>query len=435
MKAVIIAGGRGERLGYMTAEIPKPMVRIAGKPVLEHQIDLLRQYGITDISILIGHLGHVIKEYFRDGNAFGVDIEYYSEEKPLGTSGCVKVLEERLQDDFLLLYGDLMLDIKIDDFMAFHRAQGGAGTLVVHPNDHPYDSDLVVMDDDYQIVDFLPKDRKPELYANLVTAAFYVLSPRVFKYIPDGVSSDFVRDVFPDMIKSSRRLYGYKTTEYIKDMGTADRLEKVSRDFSRGKIQRLSKLYQRPAIFMDRDGTLVEEVDLLHRVEDLKLFPFASSTVKKINDSDFLAVLVTNQPVVARNLCDLSTVKEIHKKLETLLGREGAYLNDIYFCPHHPDKGYPEENAAYKINCDCRKPEIGMIKKAVEEYNIDIKSSWLIGDTTMDIQTGVNAGMQTILLRTGKGGRDGKFSAAPDFIFDDLEDAVDFILKDTMIRI
>jgi mannose-1-phosphate guanylyltransferase/phosphomannomutase len=173
----------------------------------------------------------------------------------------------------------------------------------------------------------------------------------------------------------------------------------------------------------------VKEVDLLHRVEDLELLPFSASAVKKINSSDYLTFLITNQPVVARNLCDMSAIKKMHNKLETLLGREGAYLNDIYFCPHHPDKGYPEENSDFKIECDCRKPKIGMISKAVEEYNIDIESSWFIGDTTTDIQTGKNAGVKTILVRTGKAGEDGKFEINPDYIFDNIEDAVDFILS------
>jgi len=125
----------------------------------------------------------------------------------------------------------------------------------------------------------------------------------------------------------------------------------------------------------------------------------------------------------------MSAIKKIHNKLETLLGREGAYLNDIYFCPHHPDKGYPEENPDFKIDCNCRKPKTGMISKAVEEYNVDIGSSWFIGDRTADIQTGNNAGMKTILVRTGHAGKDGKFEVNPDYIFDNVEDAVDFILS------
>lgn len=428
MIAVIIAGGKGMRMGGLTQIIPKPMLHVAGKPILDHQITFLKNNGIENIFILLGYLGHVIKNYFGDGKAFGVNIKYFLENKPLGTAGCVKILEGKIRDDFLVLYGDLMLDVKIADFIAFHRAKRGSGTLVVHPNDHPCDSDLVVMDDDSRIIDFLPKDQKPQYYANLVSAAIYILSPLVFKYIPEGISSDFVRDVFPLMLRDSEKLYGYKTAEYIKDMGTVDRLEKVSKDFFKGKIHKLSKKYKRHAIFMDRDGTLMEDIDLLHKAEDVEIFLFSASAIKKINNSNYMAFLITNQPMVARNLCDIPTVKEIHNKLETLLGEEGAYLNDIYFCPHHPDSGYPEENKEFKIDCTCRKPKPGMINRAVKKYNVDVESSWFIGDTTTDIQAGINAGLKTALVRTGKGGKDGKFNIVPDLVSDNIEDAVDYIL-------
>jgi len=429
MIAVIVAGGKGTRLKNVAEDIPKPMVKIGGKPILEHQINLLRRYGITDIYILIGYLGHIIKDYFKDGKSFGIDIKYSLEDKPLGTSGCVKVLEDKIRDHFIVVYGDIMLDMKLDDFVDFHKSKNGAATLAVHPNDHPYDSDLVIMGDDCRITNFLPKGRKPQYYANLASAAVYVLSPAVFNYIPEDVSTDFAKDIFPEMLKHQEKIYVYKTAEYIKDMGTIDRFERVNQAFVRGKIRRSSREFSRPAVFMDRDGTLVREINLLHKTEDLELFPFTGSAIKKINKSDYLAFLITNQPVVARNLCDILTVKQIHNKLETLLGKEGAYLNDIYFCPHHPDKGYPEENKDYKIDCNCRKPKTGMIEKAAEEYNIDTDSSWFIGDSTIDIQTGINAGVKTILVRTGQGGKGRKYQCTPDFEFENLEIAIDFILE------
>jgi histidinol phosphatase-like enzyme len=109
--------------------------------------------------------------------------------------------------------------------------------------------------------------------------------------------------------------------------------------------------------------------------------------------------------------------------METLLGREHAFLDRIYFCPHHPEKGFPGERADLKIDCDCRKPKTGMIQKAVAELNIDLKQSWLIGDTTTDLQTAKNAGLKSILVRTGAAGRDGKFDALPDFVCNDLRHA------------
>jgi len=429
MIAVIIAGGKGARLRRIAKEIPKPMIPIGGKPVLEHQICALKENGITEIFILTGYLGHIIQEYFGNGKAWGVEIGYFRETKPLGTAGCIKSLETVITDDFLVVYGDVMFDIKIDDFVAFHKARRAAGTLYVHPNDHPYDSDLVVMDEHFEITGFLPKEREDGYYENLVNAGCYILSPSAFKYILDGRKVDFVKDVFPKMLQKSEKLYGYKSAEYIKDMGTEERLKEVSRDFLEGRVLRLSKNSKRPAIFLDRDGTLVKYVPLLHKLGDLELFPFSAQTIKRINDSDYLSFLVSNQSVAARNLCTIAELKLIHNKLETLLGAAGAFLDDSYFCPHHPDKGYPEEDKSLKIVCECRKPKTGMIEEAVEEYNVDRNYSWIIGDTTVDIEAGKNAGLQTILVRTGQGGKDRKYQCTPDFEFENLEIATDFILE------
>lgn len=429
MKLLIIAGGRGTRLGLK--DIPKPMVHIGNAPLLEHQINLARENGIKEIYILSGHLSEVIENYFGDGSAFGVKISYIREKVPLGTAGSVRQLADKIRERFIVFYGDVLLDFDIKSFIKYDSLVNSIATIIVHPNDHPEDSDLVEINDENVVTAFHSKPHDPDrCYRNLVNAAVYILSPEVFEYIPRDRPSDFGKDIFPLLLSSKKVIRAYKSAEYIKDMGTADRLSKVKKDYLRGRVARLSKRYQRPAIFMDRDGTLIEDIDLLHKAEDLRLFSFSSSAIKEINHSKYLAFLITNQPVVARNLCRMEDVRFIHNKLETLLGRDYAYLNDIYFCPHHPDRGYPGENVAFKVACDCRKPDTGMIKRASEEYNVDIKSSWFIGDTTLDIQTGINAGMRTILVRTGKGGQDGKLSVVPDFIFDDLKVAVDFILEE-----
>jgi histidinol-phosphate phosphatase family protein len=155
------------------------------------------------------------------------------------------------------------------------------------------------------------------------------------------------------------------------------------------------------AIFLDRDGVLNREVDLLHRPDQLELLPDTVAALKAINRSEFLAIVITNQPVVARNLCSIEELVSIHKHLETLLGKHGAYLDAIYYCPHHPDKGYPEENPAYKIDCQCRKPKPGMVLEAARRYNIDLKASYLIGDRESDMICARNAGVMGILVVGG----------------------------------
>lgn len=158
--------------------------------------------------------------------------------------------------------------------------------------------------------------------------------------------------------------------------------------------------------------------------------PEVEEAIKDINSSEYLAIIATNQPVIARGEVTVRQLEEIHKKLETELGKAGAYVNDIYYCPHHPHKGYKGEITELKIDCNCRKPKIGMITAAAEKYNIDLSQSWYIGDTTMDIQTGINATMRTVLVLTGEAGKDGKYDVVPTAIKESLRDAVNYILKE-----
>lgn len=427
MKLAILAGGKGKRLGL--THIPKPMVPIGGKPLLQHQIELAKSYGIVDIFILSGHLSQVIYDYFKNGAAFGVNITHIIEPYPLGTAGSVKLLEHIIKDEnFLLFYGDLMLNLHLSHLIYFHKKRKPIATLVVHPNDHPYDSDLVELDSDGYVKTFHSKPHQPDkYYSNLVNAAVYVLSREIFDFIPTERDSDFGKDIFPTLLQKGKKLLAYKTAEYIKDLGTKERLSEVESDFFSGKVKKCNKKEKRGAIFLDRDGVINEEVNLLHKIEDFKLLPGVAKAIKIINRSEYLAVVVTNQPVVARNLCSLKELSEIHKKMESVLGRDGAYLDGIYVCPHHPDRGYPGENQLYKIICNCRKPKTGLIKKAAKELNIDLSDSYIIGDSERDILCGKKAKLTTVGVRTGYGCRN--LTTKPDFLFDTLIDAVHFIIK------
>ncbi len=430
MKAVILTGGKGTRLGSLNLDIPKPLVPVGDIPILGHQINLLKQEGIQDIYILTGYLGDKIEQYIQENDAFGLNIQCIRESEPLGTAGCVSALKDEISEDFFLLYGDVMMEMDLESLGQYHQEKQGIATLVIHPNDHPYDSDLVKVDDQMQIVQFLPKhERTPDMdYDNLVNAAVYVLSPQVFQYIPTH-KSDFVKDVFPAAMANAEVLYGYKSAEYMKDMGTPDRLELVNRHYREGIIHKKSRKVAKGAIFLDRDGTINQEVGLVSDPNQITLMPQVAEAIRMINGSEYLAVCVTNQPVIARNLCSFETLHQVHQRMEKLLGEAHAYLDEIYFCPHHPDKGYPEERVEYKISCECRKPEPGMLQQAQRELNIDLSRSYMIGDRTSDIEAGRRCGVTTILLQTGAAGKDGKCDITPDHVFADLWEAIHFILK------
>lgn len=432
MQAVIMAGGKGTRLAALTKdEIPKPMVPVAGKPLLLWQVERLKENGITDLIMVIGHLGEKIQEYFGDGSDFGVKIEYFVEENPLGTAGSFYYLKDMLKEDtFLMMSGDLLFDIDFERMVRFHKEKGSAATLFVHPNGHPYDSDLLVLDAEERAIRFDSKHNTRDYwYDNCVNAGIFVFDKKICDRVPEPVKRNLENDLIKGMIEDGEPVYGYRSPEYVKDVGTVDRIEQGRSDIESGFIETRCLKNKQKCIFLDRDGTINKKNGFIADEDAFELEDCAFEAIKKINKSGYLAVVITNQPSVARGLCQIEDIERIHKKLATLLGREGVYLDDIQFCPHHPDKGFPEENPLYKISCECRKPKTGMIDKVAEKYNIDLSKSWMIGDTTMDIQTGVNAGLRTALVLTGDAGQDKKYDVQPNLVGKNLLEAVEAILS------
>ncbi|MBN1364209.1 MAG: D-glycero-beta-D-manno-heptose 1,7-bisphosphate 7-phosphatase [Syntrophaceae bacterium] len=434
MIAFILAGGKGIRLKEITPDnTPKPMVKIAGKPILQYQMEFLAKNNVKEVIVSVGYGAEAIKKYFGNGEKFGLAIKYSEEPQPLGTAGAFKFAEPLFSSakDILVLYGDIIFDIDLKRFIDFHNLHGGLGTLLVHPNDHPYDSDLLKIDTANKILEFVSKPHfTGQVYQNLVNAGLYILKHESTRLIESGQKLDFGRDIFPALVGKGQELYAYKSSEYVKDVGSPERFKEVERDILVGKVFRRNLINKQKAIFLDRDGVINEEVNYLHKAEQLKMIEDSAEAVKKINESDYLAIVVTNQSAVARGLCSEKDVVEIHNKLDVLLAEKNAFLDGIYYCPHHPDRGFEGENREYKIECGCRKPKTGMIAQAEKDFNIDKKKSFIIGDATVDIMTGINAQVKTILVKTGHAGKDKKFDCQPDFVFENLKEAVAFIIDD-----
>jgi D,D-heptose 1,7-bisphosphate phosphatase len=404
MKIVVIAGGQGTRIAFINNEIPKAMISINGKPILEYQIELAKRYGYNEFIFIIGYLGDHISNYFGDGKKWNVNIEYYHETKPLGTAGALAFMSEKLTEDFFVFYGDTVMDFDMNRMLNYHKEHKSDATLLLHPNDHPNDSDIVDIDKEGRVLKFYNKPHEEGFVSrNIVNAALFIFSPKVLRFIDKGIKSHIEKNVLPKCLDNGLNLYGYISSEYIKDMGTPDRYYVVSEDVISGKVARLNRINPRPAIFLDRDGTISKEVNLLCRPEQMELIEGAAEAIRYINQKGYLAIVVTNQPVIARNLCSFETLDQIHAKLETLLGVEHAYLNAIYYCPHHPDAGYSKERKEYKIKCKCRKPAPGMLLKAAEDWNIDMSQSYMVGDSPRDVEAGNNAKVkESILIEQNK---------------------------------
>lgn len=430
-EVAILAGGLGTRLGKLSASLPKPMVPIGGVPLLAHQIELCRKHRFFNIALLVHHRYEKITDFFGDGGNFGVSLKYAIEKKPRGTAGALHDSLPILADHFLVLYGDTFIDVNLRKLWVFHHDYGASSTLFLHPNNHPEDSDIVEIDVNRKVQAILPYPRpKEQKNRNLVNAALCVMANKGLREVsPATGKADIAKDMFPKMLKAGKLLCGYVSPEYIKDAGTPERLEMVEKDFTDGLPERLSGRRLRTAVFLDRDGTLNKEVNHLSSPEQIELLPGVGQAVSCLNRAGKLAVVVTNQPVLARGNITLEDLNQVHAHLDAKLGNEGAYLDGLYFCPHHPDKGFSGEIVELKKKCLCRKPEPGLIEQACRELEISRNGSWMVGDSTADIEAGRRAGVRTILLRTGHCGNDFKYPVRPDYVFPNLEEAIDWILK------
>lgn len=437
-QVAILAGGLGKRLRELLGDLPKPMIPIAGKPLLEHHIELARHHGFTRIAIFACYRADIIQNHFGDGRKWGVELEYVIEREPLGTAGAVCDRLDVMADRFLVMYGDTMLNVDLRRLWQAHEAADATATLFLHPNNHPLDSDLVEVDSHNRITAFHNRPHDPNrFFQNLVNAGLYVVEKSALKDFAAVVKSnapriwDFGKDLFPELIAKGGKLLGYNSPEFIKDIGTPDRFRWVCAQYDAGIIQRGSFETMTPAVFLDRDGTMIEEVSNhgITSPDQLKLIPGVAEAVHALNQAGLRVVVVTNQPAVAKGMASEADISAQHRKLETLLGREHAFVDRIYYCPHHPERGFPGERAELKIDCACRKPGTGMIQQAAAELNLDLGASWLIGDTTTDLQTAKNAGLRSILVETGYGGTDNRHAIQAEAKAQDLKQAVAWLLQ------
>lgn len=399
MKVIIIAGGQGTRIASVNKEIPKAMIPVCGKPVLERQIEMAKKYGYSEFIFLIGYLGNQIQEYFGDGSKWNIHIDYYHENRPLGTAGALAEIKDLLSNDFFIFYGDTIMDIDMNRMLDYHFSHHADATLFVHPNDHPFDSDIVILGKDNRIKNFAHKPHSKNFIShNIVNAALFIFNKKIINLIERGKKTHIEKDIFPKCIKKNMKLYGYVSSEYVKDMGTPKRYYAVCHDWETGRVQALNMDHKRKAVFLDRDGVLNIDNGLVFTLDKMELIEQVEKGLNYIHQKGYLAIIVTNQSVIARNLCTFNELDTINAKMETLLGKKHTYIDALYFCPHHPDSGYPEERKEYKIQCKCRKPAPGLLLKAAKELNINLEESIMIGDRESDISAGINAHVKRSIL-------------------------------------
>ena len=376
MKTIIMAGGKGTRIQSIAQDIPKPMIKINNKPVLEWEIACLKEQGFCDIIITVSHLAHVIMDYFQDGSRFGVHIAYYVEDEPLGNAGAVFKLWQNgvLEDDFLLLIADAVFHIDLKRFADFHFSCRALATVFTHPNSHPYDSGLVIADEKSKLVTgwLGREDKRPQYYKNRVNAGIHILSPEIFRLpgiCPDfagaGNKADLDRDIIMPLI-SSRCVYAYDSPEYVKDMGTPERFYQVSADMESGRVAAGSLRSRQKAVFFDAALLTDSRSWNACNLAQYEMTEEAAEAVKLLNNSGYFAIAAENQKEDAVNEPD-----SIRNKIETLLGRNGAWLDAFCEGPH-------------------------AFEKITRDYHLQMDECWIINSGKQNIQSELVKSCKTV---------------------------------------
>lgn len=427
--ALIIAGGFGTRMSRDFPGVPKPLIPVCDVPILEYLLYECKANGIINILISVYYEKEKIIAYIGDGSRFDLNIDYIIEEEPVGTGGALFLAKDYLQENFFVLYADVYTKIDFNQIFQFHLRNSADVTCVVHPNDHPSDSDLVEVNQFDDIIKILPKNTvRPKFFKNCAVAALYCFSKNIFKVEVNKLKFDIATDLLPKFVLAGLVVKAYHTVEYIKDMGSPNRLSTVESAVRSGIPEARSNNGERSAVILDRDGTINIDRGYVSRSELLDLVDGAGNAIRAINCSKHLALCATNQPVVARGEVTPDGLTEIHKKLDTQLGQHGAFLDDLIYCPHHPESGFDGEVKDLKFACNCRKPKSGMLDMYVEKYRLDRRKSIMVGDRFSDIKAADAGCVNSILLLSGSFNKQIEFVCRPTSFANCLPDATDWIL-------
>lgn len=257
MKAVIMAGGEGTRLRPQTSNLPKPMLPLVGRPMMEHIVSLLRRHGITDIVVTVAFLPNAIRSYFGDGSELGVSMVYATEESPLGTAGSVRNAREQLTERFLVISGDVLTDIDLTSVIDFHEKNDALATIALCAVENPLEFGIVITREDGTIERFLEKPGWGQVFSDTINTGIYVLEPEIFDRIPEGRSVDFSGEVFPAVLEAGQPLYGYVADGYWEDVGTTAAYLKAHEDILDGKVDvEVAGFELRPGVWIGKGSTI-----------------------------------------------------------------------------------------------------------------------------------------------------------------------------------
>ncbi len=431
-KWAILAGGLGTRIEKIAQNKPKILLEVNGKTILEQQIEILEKNGIREIHLLLGFKANEVITFVNKLKSYRhVKIVCHIEAEPLGTGGALLEFLKAVSGNIGVSHGDLFIDTEILEFIAETDNGGWDWGQIVHPSNHVFDSDIVVVNESQRIVEYLLKPHNPSLdFRNLTNAGIYYFTSNCVQTIvsifkEQRLPFDLDRVLLPKLLEFELRGYAHQDIGTCIDIGTSERFKSFNLWMKSNPF--IGKV--RPMVFIDRDGVINEDLGWISNIGDFKMYPDVPKNIAKLNDLGIRVVVVTNQSVVARGGITLEGLNKMHDHFESLLAAQSAFVDGIYVCPHHPDKGFDEEIDHLKIECECRKPQIGLFQKALNKFPTDIKSTYLIGDSWRDEQAAKKLGIKFLPTRDFKPEITGKKSNL-DFYSSSLDSAVSHIVND-----
>jgi histidinol-phosphate phosphatase family protein len=407
--AFVLAGGFGSRLRAAIPDRQKVVAPVGGRPVLTRILDQLAGAGVRRAVLGVGYLADQVRDLL--GRSYdGMELVYSEEPEPLGTAGALRHARGLLDGDpVLVLNGDSYVEANLAAFLAWHRARRATASLMLARVPDPGRYGTVEADPSGRVTAFREKaaGATGPAAAAWVNAGVYLLGRPVIDALPARVPISFERDVFPTLVDAG--LSAYRGGGRFIDIGTPESYTEAQAFFSPApRVEEASRPATRPFVLLDRDGTLIEERHYLSDPGGVVLLPGVVDGLRALRAEGFALVVATNQAGVGRGLFSEEQVAAVHARLSELLAAQGARLDGIFYCPHHPDAG-----------CDCRKPATGLARQAAAALGPGAAPVAVVGDKRCDIDLARALGVPGILVTTGYGASE-LAAAEPDYVVDSL---------------
>lgn len=416
---VVIAGGKGSRLKKLYKRKSKTLVNINDIVPLKQIHNNFKN--IKKKFLLINNKQSDIINFVKKKK---LNFKIIKENEYFGDGGCLsqlKKIKKFYKYKFLIVPGDLIVNFNFSKFYNFHLKKKASISVFVHPTNHLIDSDTVQLNSSSKVIKFYFKPHSNiNKVSNISLSGICIINGSKLKKIKEKKSS------FKSILKKNQNIFGYTSREFVRDIGTIPRLLHARKFYNLKNIKKFNISNKMPAFFLDRDGVLNKESDNANYSNPTNLFTNIFKSIKRINDNGFLTVIITNQPGIAKGFFSIKYLNSAHLRMQNLLSVKGAIIDKIYFCPHHPNKGFKNEIKKFKIKCNCRKPKIGLFQKAIKDLNIDKRKSIFIGNSIADYLASKNLKIKYFHIKN-------RINLNNPWIFESLNSAVNFFFKKKLI--